>query len=120
MLLVLGLQRLEVVIEAVKAFLPEAAVAIEPVVDAFEGRGLDPTGPPLRRATARDQAGPLQHLEMFGNGRAADVEGLGKLGYRSLAQGQPRQDGTAGGIGERRKGGAEGIGRHGVMYQLVK
>src|SRR5439155_5799385 len=120
MLLVLGLQCLEVVVEAVKAFLPEAAVAIEPVVDAFEGGGLDPAGPPLRRATARDQAGSLQHLEMLGNGRAADVEGLGKLGHRGFAQSKPPQDGTAGGIGERRKGGAEGIGRHGVMYQSVK
>src|SRR4051812_22676499 len=96
---VLGLQAPEIVIEPVEPFFPELAIAIEPIVDAFEGRRLEPTRAPLRLATACDQPGALEHLEVLGNCRPTDVERLGQFGYRRFAERKPRQDRAAGGIG---------------------
>src|SRR5215470_7907976 len=48
----------------VEALLPELPIDREPVVDGPETVDFDLAGPPLRRATTRNQAGALQHLEM--------------------------------------------------------
>src|SRR5207247_9598615 len=84
MFLVLGLQGFEIIVEAVEAFLPEFPVALEPVVDALERRGLQPARPPLRFAPARDQPGPFQHLEVLRDRRPADVEGFRTFSQRRL------------------------------------
>src|SRR5215467_15721426 len=55
MLLLLGLQLSQVLIESIEAFFPEPAVALEPVVDLFQARRLEPARPPLRLARARDE-----------------------------------------------------------------
>ena len=64
----LRLQDFEIVVEPIEALLPQAAIAFEPVVNAFQRGRFEPAGPPLRLAAARDQAGVFQHLEMLGDG----------------------------------------------------
>src|SRR6187455_1130030 len=78
----LGLQLAEIVLQAVEPLLPKPAIILEPLIDRLQRLRLDLAGPPLRLAAARDQACTLQHLEMLGDGRAADVEWLGQLGHR--------------------------------------
>src|SRR5262245_14908137 len=116
----LGLQLAQVIVQAIETFLPEAAIGLEPRIDALEGVGLDAAGPPLRLAAARDEARTLQHLEMLGDGRKAHLERLRHLGHGRLAQHEPRQDGATRRIGESRERGAEAIGRHDVVYRTVK
>src|ERR1700729_1000972 len=63
----LGLQRLQINVEAVEALVEKAGIAVEPVVDVLERLRLHPAGPPLGLAWARDQAGALPHLQMPGD-----------------------------------------------------
>src|SRR5580692_8324500 len=53
----LGLKLPQIVVEAIEALLEKAAVVAKPVVDVLERLRLDPAGPPLRRAAARDETG---------------------------------------------------------------
>src|SRR5271169_4267509 len=57
-----GLQRFEIITEAVKPFLPEPAIFGKPVVDWLKGGGFELARPPLRFARARDQPSVFQHL----------------------------------------------------------
>src|ERR1700716_3179848 len=66
-LLLLHLQFTQIYVQSIEAFLPEAAVAFEPVVNALEGARFDSAGTPLCLAATRDQARALQHLEMLGD-----------------------------------------------------
>src|SRR5579862_2382220 len=59
----LGLESLQVIVEAVETLVVEAAIMFEPVIDLFQSARLDAARPPLRFAAARNQAGALQHLE---------------------------------------------------------
>src|SRR5262245_37288027 len=113
--LLLCLQLGQVLVEAVKALLPEAAVALQPVHPVLPRRRFQPARPPLRLAAALDQPRPLQHLEMLRHRGAADLERLGELADRRLPQRQPREDGAPGGIGEGREGDAEAIRRHRLL-----
>src|SRR6266508_924462 len=119
-LLLLRLQLVQIIVQAIEALVPKAAITFEPVVNVLQRVGLDPAGPPLRLAAACDEAGALQHLEMLGDGGKAHLKRLCELGHRGFAQREPRQDGAARRIGEGRESGAEAIRRHGVMYQMVK
>src|ERR1700751_1148 len=47
-----GLQLAEILVEAIKAAVPETAVMIEPLGGVFEGLRLERTRPPLRLAAA--------------------------------------------------------------------
>src|SRR5258708_26944925 len=67
-LLLLRLQFTQIIIQPIEARLPEAAITLEPVVNALQCRGFDAARTPLRLAAARDQARALTHLEMLGNG----------------------------------------------------
>src|ERR1035438_4817099 len=87
-----GLQRLQIIVEAIEPLLPEPAVFAEPVVNRLEPRRLKPAGPPLRIARARDQPGMLEHLEMLGDGGPAHLERLGEVAHRGLAQREPGED----------------------------
>ena len=106
----LGLQLLQVGLQAIQPLVPKPAIAFQPVVDGPQAVGRDAARAPLRLPPARDQPGPLQHLEVLGDGRQADVEGFRQLRHRRLAERQPRQDRPAGRVGERCKGGAERVG----------
>ena len=68
---------LQVVVEPVEALLPEAAVVVKPVVHRLKLLWVELARTPLRIPPPGDQARILQHLEMTGDGRKADVEGLG-------------------------------------------
>src|SRR5213594_1507944 len=84
--LVLALQFLEVAAQPVEALLPVAPVVLDPVGDVLEGIRLEPAGPPLRLASALDQARALEDLEVLGHRGQADVEGLGQFHDRGLAR----------------------------------
>src|ERR1700733_523309 len=99
-------------IQAVEAGLPKAAIRLQPIGDVLQGRTIEPTGSPLRRPSAGDQSGTLQHLEVLRDRRLADVERLLQLLDRGLSQSQPSKDRSAGGIGESGERGTEVIGRH--------
>src|SRR5580704_11488196 len=103
----LGLELLQVIVEAVETLVVEAAIMFEPVIDLFQRARLNAARPPLRFAAARDQAGALKHLEMLRHRRQRHSEGLGQLEHRSVAKRQPRQNGAAGRISQCRKGGVE-------------
>ncbi|MEZ5927008.1 MAG: hypothetical protein R3C55_00780 [Parvularculaceae bacterium] len=63
-----GLRRLqfgEIVGEAVKAFFPEAAIAVEPVVDALQRFRFELARAPLRLAPAADEAGVFKDFEVL-------------------------------------------------------
>src|SRR6185503_856471 len=62
------LQLVQVVLQAIEARFPEAAIAFQPIVNAAQCARFDAAGPPLRLAAARDQARALQHLEVLGDG----------------------------------------------------
>src|ERR1700691_1916696 len=66
----------KVVVEPVKALLPEAAVVVKPVVHRLKLLWVELARTPLRIPPAGDQARILQHLKMTGDGREANVEGL--------------------------------------------
>src|SRR6185312_3502612 len=103
-LLLLGLEFLEIDLEAVEALVPELAVALQPFIDAHERLRLQLCGAVLRLASAGDEACMLQDLQVFGDGRQAHVEGLRQLVHRGLAQRQAGQNGPAGRVGEGREG----------------
>src|SRR4029077_12653679 len=54
----------QVIIETIKTFRPKLVVAPHPVRDVLERPGGKPAGPPLRLASARNQTGVLQRLEV--------------------------------------------------------
>src|SRR5947209_4702066 len=66
--LLLVLKFLEVEVEAVEPLFPDLAVMEDPIVDLLERLCLQLAGPELRVAAADDEAGPLQHLEVLGDG----------------------------------------------------
>ena len=105
-------QILQHVVQALEALVPEAPVFPHPVRGLLEPAGLQPARPPLRVAALRDQAGALQHFEMFGDAGEAQVERLGQLRDRSLALCKTCQDRPPGGIGEGCKRDAQMIVRH--------
>src|SRR5215831_4662851 len=82
--LLLGFKLREIDVHLVETSGPETAIARQPVVDGLERPGLQPTGPPLRLAPARDEACGLQHLQMPRHRRQADVEGLRDLVHSRL------------------------------------
>src|SRR5258706_11344002 len=93
--LVFALQLLEVAVEPVEAPLPVAPVDLDPVGDVLQRVGLQPAGTPLRLAAALDQTRALEHLQVLGHRRKADVERLGQLGHPALARGGARRRTTA-------------------------
>src|SRR5947208_17115492 len=97
--LVLGLQLVEQCVQALERGLPEPAVALQPLRSIGEPLGLEPAGPALGIAAARDQAGTLQHLEMLGDRRLAHRERATELRHRCLARRESREDRATGWIG---------------------
>src|SRR5690348_17110143 len=60
-----GLQRLHIVLEPVEALFPQAAVALQPVVDILEGFRLDAAWAPLRLPSAADESCLFQNFQML-------------------------------------------------------
>src|SRR5271170_3690985 len=108
----LRLQFVEILIQPIEALFPMPAVMFEPLGGILERTRIEPAGPPLRLAPARDQAGALQHLQVLGDPRKRHVKRLRQLGHRGFAPGKPRQNRPPGGVGESGKREAELIGHH--------
>src|SRR5262245_27736152 len=106
------LQVFEDVVQASEVAFPILAIALEPRARFREGAGLESARAPLSVASARDEPGPLEHLEMFRDRRLAHFEGGGELHDRSIAARQTSEDGASGRIRERRERGVEGMGLH--------
>src|ERR1700704_1079591 len=68
-------------VQPIEALLPELPVPLHPIGDVLERRCLEPAGPPLRLAAARDQPRGFQHLEMLGYRGEAHLERFGQLVY---------------------------------------
>ena len=77
------------------------AVIVEPAVDVAQRLELDAAEVLLRRPASGDEAGLLQHADMFGDGTHGEREGLRQLGDRGFAVEKPGQDRPACGVRER-------------------
>jgi hypothetical protein len=110
----LGLNGSEVVVESVETTLPEYAVLGNPVIRFAQGSGFEFAGAPLGLPPARDQSRSLEHLEVLGHSGQAHGERLGQFGDGSFATGQARQNGTPGRVGQ----GGEGIAEMIVLHVL--
>src|SRR5579859_2186354 len=65
MFFLLRLKFAKIVIKAVKAFVPESAVMLDPVGHALERLGPQAAGPPLGVAAPGNQPGTLEHLQVL-------------------------------------------------------
>src|ERR1700733_7798630 len=110
---------MQVFIETIEAFFPEAAVMLDPVGNVAQWRRFKPARAPLSLPSTRNEAGMLQHLQVTGDGRHAHCKWLGEIGDRGLSVDQPREDGAAGWVGEGGEGGAESVGIHLVLNRSV-
>ena len=86
---------------------PKTPVVLDPGRRIPHGLGQQTAAAHSAILLAAEQASPLEHPQVLGNGGKGDAKGLGQFAHRGLAVGQVRKDGPAGGIGERRKGGIE-------------
>src|ERR1700722_2411280 len=118
-LLLLALQLLQVVFEAIEALLPEDAILIEPVGRVLERTRFEAAGTELGIAAATDQAGTFQDLQMLGDCRKAHVEWLGQLVDRGFAAGEAREYGAARGVSEGGEGLVEAGWRHFIISLMV-
>jgi hypothetical protein len=96
-------------LETVEAVGPFGMGVPEPVVYRDEALQLKPRRAALAVTGPTDEAGPLQHLEVLGDGRLSEGGGVGKLDDAGLAGPEALQDGPAGGVGEGGEGAAQGI-----------
>src|SRR5579864_7972263 len=85
MALLLLNQLLQNFVQALETLVPEAPVLSHPVGRLLQPAGLQAARPPLRVAALCDQAGALQHFEVFRDAGEAQVERLGQLRDRGLA-----------------------------------
>src|SRR6266700_4456458 len=76
----------QIVIQSVETLGPEPSIMRDPVSNVPQRTRREPTGPPLRVAPSRDQSRSFQHLQVFGDGRQAHLEGFGQLRHRDLAR----------------------------------
>src|SRR5437763_12261334 len=94
------LELFQVLVQPVVALLPEAAVPLRPLRDLLQRPRLEPGRPRLPFPAPGDEPGPLQHLQVLGDGREADLERRRQLGHRGLSHGEPGHDGPARGVGQ--------------------
>jgi hypothetical protein len=66
-----------------------------------------------------EEPGGFQHAQMFGYGRKGNIERLGQLRDGGLALREARENGAAGGIGERAEGSVEPGGAGGIVNHVV-
>src|SRR5208283_919747 len=94
--ILLALQCLQVVFEALVARLKILLVAANPIRKLLDPLRLQLPGAPLGVPSLGNQPGALEYLQMFGNRRLAQLEWLCQLRYRGIAPGQPLHDRAAG------------------------
>ncbi|HJY87132.1 MAG TPA: hypothetical protein VKE24_09880 [Candidatus Acidoferrales bacterium] len=86
---------------------PKPPVVLDPRRRIPHGLGQKTTVSHSAILLADEQASPLEHPQVLGDGGKGDSKGLGQFAHRGLATGQARKDGSADGIGERAEGGIE-------------
>src|ERR1700694_2079045 len=96
-------------LETIEAVGPFGMGAAEPAVHREQAVKLKSRRAALAVAGPADETGPLQHLEMLGDGRLGQRGGLCELDDASLAGREALEDRPAGGVGKRREGAAQGI-----------
>jgi hypothetical protein len=97
-------------LETVEAVGPFGVGAAEPVVNWDETLEVKPRRTALAVAGPTNEAGPLQHLEVFGDGRLRERGGSCKLDDAGLAGPEALEDRPAGGVGKGGEGAAQGVG----------
>src|SRR6266508_1973545 len=70
----------QVLVESIEAPVPEAAKPVRPLAHLSQRRRVELRRAPLCTAAALDQPRSLEHAQVLGNGRAADLERGRKLG----------------------------------------
>src|SRR5437879_3593934 len=85
-------QILQNLVQALEALVPEAPVFPHPLGRLSKAPALEAARPPLRVAALRDQAGALQHFQVFGDTGKAQVKRFGQFRDRSLALCETSQD----------------------------
>lgn len=63
----------------IETLVPEALIAVEPVVGFLHGPGLQPAGDGAAVLGSRDQTGGGQHVEVLHDRRQRHGEGLGQF-----------------------------------------
>jgi hypothetical protein len=81
-----------VVFEAIEVRRPELPVGGEPVVELCERLRPDAIQAALRVRARLDEAGVLEHAQMFGHGRLADAEAVDKIADRPFAVAEEIED----------------------------
>jgi hypothetical protein len=96
-------------LETVEAVGPFGMGAAEPVVHWDQALEVEARRAALAVAGATDEAGPLQHLEVFGDGRLRERRRFCKLDHAGLAAREALEDRSAGGVGKGGEGAAQGV-----------
>ena len=86
--------------EAVQPVRPLGVGAPEPVVDRKQALQRQSRWAALAVAATLDQPSPLQHLEMFGDGRLRQRRGLGQFDDPGLTGAEALEDRATRGVGE--------------------
>src|SRR3954463_7406118 len=87
-----GLQGAEVVVELVEALRPQPPVRLDPGGGRVQGLPLQVARAVLGPPSAGDQAAALEHLQVLGDAREAQLERRGQLVHRRVAHGEPGHD----------------------------
>jgi hypothetical protein len=96
-------------LETVEAVGPFGMGVSEPVVHWDQARELEPRRAALAVPGPTDEAGPLQHLEVFGDGGLRERGGSCKLEDAGLAGHEALEYRPAGGVGQGGEGAAQGV-----------
>ncbi len=103
------LELCEVVVEAIETGFPDWPVLLGPVGDLGERSGIERARAVLRVASASDEAGAFEHLEVLRNRGQLHVEWLSKFVDARSTGGQASEDRTARRVGEGRERGAQSV-----------
>ena len=90
-------------LKAVEAVGPFGVRPAEPVVHGEQALELKSRGAALAVAAPGDEAGPLEHFEVLGDGGLGQSGGLREFDYTSLAGREALEDRPAGGVGKAAK-----------------
>jgi hypothetical protein len=86
--------------QAVEAALPAGAALSDPVLDGFEGGGLDAARADAADLAGVDEAAGFEHLEVLHDGWEGHGEGLSELGDGGGTKAEAFDHAATGGIGE--------------------
>src|SRR5690606_25182212 len=95
-----ALQRAQVRVKTIKAAFPKVTITVDPIGHLAQRRCIQAARAPLGPSPLFDQPSALEDFEVLGDGRRADVEGLGQFLDRGLTLGQALENGPAGRIGQ--------------------